>query len=92
MVLMADPTPIPLTASRAEQIFPILSSTQARLVAHGHARSAHAGDVLVEPGDREVPIFLVISGELEAVRPSFGQETLIRIFGPGRFTGELITL
>jgi thioredoxin reductase len=28
MVLMAEPTPIPLTASRAEQIFPILSSTQ----------------------------------------------------------------
>jgi thioredoxin reductase (NADPH) len=93
MVLMADPTPIPLTASRTEQIFPILSSTQAqRLVLHGHARSVRAGDVLVEPGDREVPIFVVISGELEAVRPSFGQETLIRIFGPGQFTGELNTL
>jgi len=93
MVLMVEPTPIPLTASRSEQIFPILTSTQIqRLVAHGHARSAHAGDVLIEPGDREVPIFVVISGELEAVRPSFGQETLIRIFGPGQFTGELNTL
>jgi thioredoxin reductase (NADPH) len=93
MVLMVEPTPIPLTASRAEQIFPILSSTQIqRLAAHGHARSVHAGDVLVEPGDREVPIFVVISGELEAVRPSFGQETLIRILGPGQFTGELSTL
>jgi thioredoxin reductase (NADPH) len=90
---MAEPTPIPLTASRTEQIFPILSSTQIqRLVAHGHARSVHAGDVLVEPGDREIPIFVVISGELEAVSPSFGQETLIRIFGLGQFTGELNTL
>jgi thioredoxin reductase (NADPH) len=70
MVLMAESTPIPLTASRAEQIFPILSSAQIqRLVAHGHARSLRAGDVLVEPGDRETPIFVVISGELEAVRP-----------------------
>ena len=93
MILMADPTPLPLTASRAEQIFPILRSTQIqRLLAHGHARSMHAGDVLVEPGDREVPIFVVMSGELAAVRPSFGQETLIKIFGPGQFTGELNTL
>lgn len=90
---MADPTPLPLTASRAEQIFPILSSAQIqRLVAHGHVRSVHVGEVLVEPGARETPIFVVISGELEAVRPSFGQETLIRIFGPGQFTGELNTL
>jgi thioredoxin reductase (NADPH) len=93
MVLMTDPTPIPLTASRTEQIFPILNSTQAqRLVAQGHARSVHAGDVLVEPGDPEVPIFVVISGELEAVRPSFVRETLITTFGPGQFTGEVNTL
>jgi CRP-like cAMP-binding protein len=79
MALMTDPTPIPLTASRTEQIFPILNSTQAqRLVAQGHARSVHAGDVLVEPGDPEIPIFVVISGELEAVRPSFVQETLAK--------------
>jgi thioredoxin reductase (NADPH) len=90
---MAEPTPIPLTASRSEQIFPFLSSTQMqRLVAHGDARSVRAGEVLVEPGAREIPIFVVISGELEAVRPSFGQETLIRTFGPGQFTGELNTL
>lgn len=90
---MVEPTPIPLTASRAEQIFPILSAPQIqRLVAHGKARSVRAGDVLVEPGDREVPLFVVRSGELEAVRSSFGQETLIRIFGPGQFTGEINTL
>src|SRR5260370_40571528 len=39
-----------------------------------------------------MPIFVVISSELEAVRASFGQETLIRTFGPGQFTGELNTL
>jgi thioredoxin reductase (NADPH) len=93
MIFMAEPTPIPLTASRADQIFPILSSAKVqRLAAHGHARSVHAGDVLVEPGDHEIPIFVVISGELEAVVPSFGQQTLIRTFGPGQFTGEINTL
>ena len=93
MALMTAPTPIPLTAGRTEEIFPILNSTQVqRLVAQGHARSVHAGDVLIEPGDREVPIFIIISGELEAVRPSFVQETLIATFGPGQFTGEVNTL
>lgn len=47
---------------------------------------------MVEPGARDVPVFVVVSGELEAVRPSFGQETLIRVFGPGQFTGEINTL
>ena len=48
-----------LTASRSEQIFPFLSSTQMqRLVAHGDARSVRAGEVLVEPGGREIPILL----------------------------------
>jgi thioredoxin reductase (NADPH) len=87
---MAEPTPIPLTASRADQIFPVLNSIQMqRLVAHGHSRSVRVGDVLVEPGARDIPVFVVVSGELEAVRPSFGQETLIRVFGPGQFTGEI---
>ena len=75
---MVEPTPIPLTASRVEQIFPILSTAQThRLVAHGHVRSVRAGDVLVKPGDREIPIFVVISGELEAVRPLFGHLYLL---------------
>ena len=85
--------PIPLTASRAEQIFPTLTAALLqRLVAHGRARSVRAGEVLVELGDKDIPVFVVISGELEVVRPSFTQETLIRIFGPGNFTGEINTL
>ncbi|MBV9479171.1 MAG: FAD-dependent oxidoreductase, partial [Acidobacteria bacterium] len=55
-------------------------------------RSVRTGDVLVELGDGEIPIFVVMSGELEIVRPSFTQETLLRVIGPGRFTGEINTL
>ncbi len=85
--------PIPLTSSRAEQIFPALTQAQMRrLITHGTPRSVRAGEVLVEIGDGEIPIFVVRAGELEILRPSFTQETLIRLIGPGRFTGEINSL
>jgi thioredoxin reductase (NADPH) len=83
----------PLTASRADQVFPTLTPAQIRRIAsHGHARSAKAGDVLLEQGDKNIPIFVVISGELETVRPSGAHETLIARVPPGQFTGEVNTL
>ena len=85
--------PAPLTSSRAEDIFPALTQAQMRrLISHGTPRSVRAGEVLVELGDGEIPIFVVLSGELEILRPSFAQETLLRVIGPGRFTGEVNTL
>jgi thioredoxin reductase (NADPH) len=85
--------PIPLTASRLEEIFPALTEAQmVRLTSHGTPRSVRAGEVLVELGDAEMPMFVVTAGELEIVRPSFTQETLIRVVGPGHFTGEINTL
>src|SRR2546422_5794426 len=91
---MAEPTtPLPLTASRADQIFPTLTPAQIRrIAAHGRARSVRTGEVLVEQGDKSIPFFVVISGELEAVRPSCAHETLITIVRPGQFTGEVNTL
>src|SRR5579872_6857486 len=69
-------SPIPLTSSRVEQIFPVLTPAQMRrLTSHGAPRSVRAGEVLVELGDGEIPMFVVISGELEIVRSSFTQET-----------------
>lgn len=88
-----SPVSIPLTSSRAEEIFPALTPAQMRrLVSHGTPRSVRAGEVLVELGDGEIPIFVVTSGELEILRPTFAQETLLRVIGPGRFTGEINTL
>jgi thioredoxin reductase (NADPH) len=91
---MTEPTiHLPLTASRADQVFPTLTSAQiGRIASHGHARSAKAGDVLLEQGDKNIPIFVVISGELETVRPSGAHETLIARVPPGQFTGEVNTL
>ncbi|MGC1626395.1 MAG: FAD-dependent oxidoreductase [Candidatus Acidiferrales bacterium] len=91
---MTEPTiHLPLTASRADQVFPTLTSAQiGRIASHGYARSTKAGDVLLEQGDKNIPIFVVISGELETVRPSGAHETLIARVPPGQFTGEVNTL
>jgi thioredoxin reductase (NADPH) len=80
---------LPLKSSLMEQIFPTLTPAQIRRIApHGHVRAMQRGEVLVEQGDREVPFFVVVSGEVEIVRPSGGVETLITVHGPGQFTGE----
>jgi thioredoxin reductase (NADPH) len=81
---------LPLTSSRVEQIFPILTPAQInRIAVHGHTRAIQPGEVLVEQGDSAVPFFVVVSGELEIVRPSCAGETLVTIHGPGQFTGEV---
>jgi thioredoxin reductase (NADPH) len=81
---------LPLTSSRVEQIFPILTPAQInRIRVHGHMRAIQPGEVLVEQGDSAVPFFVVVSGELEIVRPSCAGETLVTIHGPGQFTGEV---
>src|SRR6201993_504843 len=94
MVSMAEPiTPLPLRSSRADQIFPTLTSVQIeRIATQGRRRTVRSGEVLVEQGDRAIPFFVVISGELEAVRPTCATETLITIVGAGQFTGEINTL
>jgi thioredoxin reductase (NADPH) len=81
---------LPLTSSRVEQIFPILTPAQInRIAVHGNTRAIQPGEVLVEQGDSTVPFFVVVSGELEIVRPSFAGETLVTIHRPGQFTGEV---
>jgi thioredoxin reductase (NADPH) len=91
---MAEPnTPFPLTASRSEQIFPTLTSAQiARVAKYGSTRTVHSGEILVDQGDRAVPFLVVISGELEVVRPTGTTETLLLIVRTGQFTGEISTL
>jgi thioredoxin reductase (NADPH) len=84
------PQPLSPTASSAvERLFPTLTDAQiARVAAHGRRRSIARGDVLVEVGDRPVPFFVVVSGELQVFRPSGSTETLIVIHRPGQFSGE----
>jgi Cyclic nucleotide-binding domain len=71
-------------------LFPKLTPAQiSRIAVHGHIRAIQPGEVLVEQGESAVPFFVVVSGEIEIVRPSGAAETLITIHGPGEFTGEV---
>ena len=81
---------LPLTNSRIEKIFPKLTPAQvSRIAAHGHVRSVQSGEVLIEQGEKSVPFFVVITGEVEIVRPCGAHETLVTVHGSGEFTGEV---
>ena len=81
---------LPLTSSRLEKIFPKLTQAQiSRIAAYGRTRSVQTGDVLIEQGDTSMPFFVVITGEVEIVRPFDAHETLITIHGNGQFTGDV---
>ena len=81
---------LPLTKSHREKIFPKLTPVQiSRIAAHGRTRSVQSGEVLIEQGDTSVPFFVVITGEVEILRPLGTRETLITVHGPGEFTGEV---
>ena len=83
------PTPLAATVSRPERVFPTLTPTQvARIASHGRRRSTTRGEVLVEVGDKVVPIFVVINGELQALRPAESGDTLIVGLQAGQFSGE----
>ena len=84
---------LPLKGSLLEHIFPTLTPTQInRIAAHGHMRVIQRGEVLIEQGDRNFSFFVVVTGEVEIVRPSDTAETLITIHGPGNFLGEVNAL
>src|SRR4029077_3454923 len=85
------PIPVALTlTSGVERMFPTLTPEQIeRIAAHGHVRQIRPGEVLVQPGDQIVPFFVIISGGVEIVRPSSANETLVALYGPGQFTGEV---
>jgi thioredoxin reductase (NADPH) len=71
-------------------MFPTLTPAQVkRVAAHGRVRSIQAGKVLVEPGEQTVPFFVVRTGQIEIVRPSGATETLVVVYEPGQFTGEV---
>ena len=58
----------------------------------GHIRLTDGGEVLYEQGHSAAPFFVVVSGELEVVRPSVPVETLVTVYEPGQFTSEVGTL
>jgi thioredoxin reductase (NADPH) len=84
---------LPLMRARIEHIFPKLTPTQVRRITpHGHTRTTKRGEVLYEQGDSASSFFVVVSGELEVLRPSETVDTLVTVHNSGQFTGEVGTL
>jgi thioredoxin reductase (NADPH) len=79
-----------LTASAdAHRMFPTLTQAQlVRIEPHGRRRQVAAGEVLVETGDRVVPFFVLLSGEIQAIRSFAGVDTVIATESAGQFSGE----
>src|SRR5499427_6895639 len=82
-------TPFAVTVSRPERLFPKLTPAQlARIAAHGRRRATTRGEMLIDVGDRIVPCFVVVAGEIQVLQVSDGAETLVVNHGPGSFSGE----
>ena len=83
----------PLPVERREQIFPVLTEAQLQRIAHyGTRRAVRDGEILFRHGDEGVHFFVVLSGELDVVRPEGDGERLVVRHQPGNFTGETAML
>lgn len=72
-----------------ERLFPALTAVQIeRIAAHGRRRAIASGETLSEVGDKTIFFFVVVSGEVQAVRPSADGDTPIVSLQPGQFSGE----
>src|SRR4051812_45330693 len=57
------------------------------MAARGRRRPTTLGEVLYDAGDRSIPLFVVVSGELQVVRTAPG-DTLIATHARSQFSGE----
>lgn len=82
--------PVPSALDARTQAFPVLTAEQIRRVRGGSkVRQVKKGEILFEPGDTNVPFFVVLSGFMEIVQPDLAGERLIATHGHGEFTGEM---
>jgi hypothetical protein len=66
----------PSFLGRKPQMFPKLTDAQiARLEGHGVHRAITKGEILGEPGDRNRPMLVVLSGSIEVVQAGLRGES-----------------
>jgi thioredoxin reductase (NADPH) len=83
----------PAFIGRKAQMYPQLTPAQiGRLEAHATLRRMIKGEILTEPGDRNRPMLVVLSGGIEVVQPTMDGEVLVVVHAAGSFTGEMSTL
>src|SRR6202453_3948868 len=80
----------PLAADVRGEAFPTLTAEQInRIRPLSKVRRVEAGEILFEPGDSDIPFFVVLSGTLDIVQPDRQGERLIVKHEAGSFTGEI---
>lgn len=80
----------PLSADIRGEAFPVLTAEQInRIRPLSKVRKVNAGEILFEPGDLDIPFFVLLSGSMEIVQPDMHGERLIVNHDAGEFTGEI---
>jgi thioredoxin reductase (NADPH) len=92
--MSSPPSPTALLASALDprtQAFPTLTREQIdRILCLGEVRRVERGEILFEPGDSNVPFFVLLSGSMEIVqRDMHGERAIATHDRPGEFTGEI---
>jgi thioredoxin reductase (NADPH) len=81
---------MPSALDSRTQAFPILTSAQiSRVRFDATLRKVQPGEILFQPGDTQVPFFVLLSGRMIIVQPGLTGEREIVRHGPGEFTGEI---
>ena len=82
---------LPSALDARTQTFPALTSEQIKRIASmGKARKVEGGEILFEPGETNIPFFVLLSGTLEIVQPDLrGERHIVTHDRPGEFTGEM---
>ncbi len=81
-------TPLITSPDPAHQAFPKLTPAQLEKIRpYGKVRQVKAGEVLFEPGDSGIPVFVILSGTLNIFQPSPEFQLLVT-HRAGGFSGE----
>jgi thioredoxin reductase (NADPH) len=82
-------TPMDESVPHSDRLFPRLTPQQvSRIASHGRRRTTSRGEVLVEVGEKSVPFFVVVQGELQVLRLRGSAETVLVSYRAGQFAGE----
>jgi thioredoxin reductase (NADPH) len=76
--------------TNSERMYPTFAPAQIeRLALQGNRRPTHRGEVLFEAGAAAAPFFVITQGQVEILRPAPGGGEIVKVLGPGQFTGEV---
>ncbi len=85
--------PLIVSPDENHQAFPKLTPAQLeKIKPYGKLRKVTAGEILGEPGDSNVPVFVVLSGSLSILQPVLAGFQLVVTHQAGGFSGEYMMI